>query len=309
MSKLAILFVHGIGDNKKDWADRLMRDFSATLEAEVRRLLGPGTDVKAADIVDLRAVYWKDVFHKSQKRLYDILALAAKEGLQIGVHWLTRPFLRYIKAFFHFQHTVVTGYIGDIIGYMGPAARRDVYARITSCLDELAASASGGGAAKRPLTIVAHSLGTVIASDYVYDHARTRGGEGFDARLRLDNLFTVGSPIALFSLRYGGPEEFTSPIRMESGAGRWVNIYDLDDPVGMPLKTLNSAYAGVVAADVHVDAGWYGLSHTAYFNKKGTLKLIARKLAIDWAVLSGRMTREEGAAHYDRYDASLKAPR
>lgn len=306
--KLAILFVHGIGDHKKDWADRLMKDFSAALEAETRRLLGPETDVKAADMVDLRAVYWKDVFHRSQKRLHDILTLSAKEALRIGATWLTRPFVRYIRAFFHLQHTVVTGYIGDIIGYMGPAARQEVYTRITACLDELAPSGAEGPQ-KRPLTIVAHSLGTVITSDYVYDHARTRGGEGFDARLRLDNLFTVGSPIALFSLRYGGPEAFVSPIRMESPAGRWVNVYDLDDPVGMPLKTLNDAYAGAVAADVHVDAGWYGLSHTAYFNKQGTLRLIARKLAIDWAVLSGRLTQAQGAAHYRRYDDSLRVPR
>lgn len=305
--KLAILFVHGIGDHKKNWADRLMRDFSAALEAETRALLGPETDVRAADMVDLRAVYWKDVFHRSQERLYGILTRAAKEALRVGAHWLTRPFLRYIKAFFHLQHTVVTGYIGDIIGYMGPAARQEVYTRITACLDELASPA--GSAHKRPLTIVAHSLGTVIASDYVYDHARPRGAEGFDARLRLDNLYTVGSPIALFSLRYGGPEAFTSPIRMESPAGRWINIYDLDDPVGMPLKTLNDAYAGAVAADVHVDAGWYGLSHTAYFNKQGTLRLIARKLAIDWAVLSGRLTQAQGAAHYARYDGSLKTLR
>ena len=53
--------------------------------------------------------------------------------------------------------------------------------------------------------------------------------------------------------------------KTSAGSGRWVNIFDEDDPVGMPLKVLNEAYNKVVHKDVLVNSGVYGISHTNYF--------------------------------------------
>jgi hypothetical protein len=120
---------------------------------------------------------------------------------------------------------------------------------------------------KAPLTIVAHSLGTVVSSDFVWDRTKPRKNRTtpFHPRLTFMNFFTLGSPLALFSLQHGGPEAFSQPIHVEHPDGRWINIRDRDDPVGMPLKSLNAEYHAAVHHDGEVDTGDYLLSHMGCF--------------------------------------------
>ena len=164
------------------------------------------------------------------------------------------------------------------------------------------------GSGKAPLTFITHSLGTVIASDFIYDRSKERrlkSLEGFHERFYLENIFTIGSPLALFSLRYNGPEAFQNPIHVESSFGRWLNIYDGDDPVGMPLRPLNDAYKSAVSRDIKVESGIYGLSHIGYFTKSKTLDIIAKKLALDWMRLNDKLSEVEAAKLYETYDKNL----
>jgi hypothetical protein len=158
------------------------------------------------------------------------------------------------------------------------------------------------------VTFIAHSLGTVISSDYVWDRTKARRRtrrRGFHERLAFANFFTVGSPLALYSLRYGGPEAFNKPVRVEIPRGRWVNLYDRDDPVGMPLKPLNAAYRRAVWKDVHVESGPYLLAHGGYFSTPGTMAAISRKLALDWIEWNGLVPRARLAELDAAYDSTL----
>ncbi len=300
--RLAVLFVHGIGEQKKDWAEKLIRDFSGKLLNETRRILGDKAPSSWEEIVEVQAIYWKDVFEEKENHLFSILSRSTREALKAKSSIFIALFRSIVKIFLRFQAKIITGYIGDIIGYLNADARRAVYARMEASLKALERPADSG---KRPLTIVSHSLGTVISSDFVYDRLKAGGWKEFDPSLRFDNFFTVGSPLALFSLRYGGPEVFQTPIRVEAPHGRWINIYDTDDPVGMPLKVLNEAYNAAVLQDVRVDAGLYGIAHIAYFEKSKTLDIVAKKLALDWAFLSGKLSDEEAKEFYAEYDRSL----
>ena len=103
---------------------------------------------------------------------------------------------------------------------------------------------------------------------------------------------------------------FTSPISVESPTGRWVNIFDEDDPVGMPLKVLNEAYDKVVLKDVLVNSGVYGISHTKYFKRSSkVLDIICQKLAIDWIALNQKLPQGEIERLYAEYDRTVGVSR
>ena len=82
----------------------------------------------------------------------------------------------------------------------------------------------------------------MIASDGVYDMVKNKE---FPGNLIFKNFITLGSPIALYSLRYG-IDNFTKPVRPEN----WVNIYYPQDIIGFPLKNLNPAYREVITEDI-----------------------------------------------------------
>ena len=165
----------------------------------------------------------------------------------------------------------------DVIAYLNPDVKARIHDRIKEDLKRLEVRAGQG-----PVTIISHSLGTVIASDFVYDRQKHQDVQGF----QLANFFTMGSPIALFALRYGGPEVFDDPIHMDIPDGEWINILDADDPIAYPLKSLNAVYDQAVSADQEVNTGLFGLSHTRYWKTLAVHQIIAKKLAKDWIKLN-----------------------
>lgn len=304
--KLAIILIHGIGPTKEGWAEDIIKELKKKTACQINKLL---TDAKAPDIneiLEVRSVYWKDVFKKREDELNEILDQQIHVR-EVKASILIRIGRILIKKFRELQNKIITDFIGDIIGYGNEAAQREVYDRIANALNE-AAQKSAAVSGKIPLSIIAHSLGTVIVSDFIYNRRKERqikGETGFDSRFCLYNLFTVGSPIALFSLRFGRPAAFNKPIHVEADRGRWLNIYDTDDPIGMPLKPLNDAYAEAVFKDVKVEAGMYGLSHTKYFNNSKTLDMISYKIAMDWIALNKKLPQESTDKLYREYDDTL----
>jgi hypothetical protein len=92
---------------------------------------------------------------------------------------------------------------------------------------------------------------------------------------------------------------------METERGRWINLFDRDDPVGMPLRPLNPAYRKAVFRDVDVQAGLYLVSHLRYFTHSKVLELIAHKLALDWIACNHALPASELAALDAGYERAL----
>jgi hypothetical protein len=271
---LNVLVVHGIGEQPTNFAD----EFERALSGQVRRFIGelaaryrlraPSTPRVLNVIPGLWAPAAEDVLKEIELRLFN-----------------GRP--ERMRAF-------AMRFMGDVIAYQGAAVYKEIHRRLAESLRSRLSGES------RHLTIVAHSLGTVIASDFVFDHTR-RAGTQFRDHFGVDivNLFTLGSPLAFYAAtspaRVAGPfgpgrvlDGFDEPVRLESAHGVWVNIYSDDDVVGYPLKRINSAYAEAVTADVEADAGnwwtrWNLLSHGAYWTEAAVVAMIAEKLAIDYA--------------------------
>jgi len=184
--------------------------------------------------------------------------------------------------------------MGDVIAYQGLAVYEEVHRALAYALRSRLKPES------RHLTVIGHSLGSVIASDFLYDHTRRRGSR-FRDHFGVDfvNFFTLGSPLVLYAARspactsgsFGAGrvvDGFDAPVHVESATGVWLNIYSEDDVVGYPLKSVNDAYGASVTADVVTDAGnvftrWNPLSHGAYWTEPAVLAMIADKLAIDYA--------------------------
>jgi len=126
--------------------------------------------------------------------------------------------------------------------------------------------------------VLAHSLGSVIVSNYVWDEQRrnekARGTTALERMETLAGLVTFGSPIPLFTLALRNvvsiafpPPTLPAPL---AAVAKWLNFYDPDDVLGWPLKPLSPSYDQAVSADHVIDVGnaltsWNPLSHDAYW--------------------------------------------
>ena len=299
--------VHGIGNYRKNWAHEIIPAIEDRLKRKLSRILGPDAPKKTDEVAVITRVYWEGVFKGHEQKLREKFD-GFPQPVKAGGRWPDKLLRILWSRFKKFQNEVVTDFIGDIIGYLHKDAQRAVYAKISDTLKGCHSRIASSD--KTPLTFVAHSLGTVMTSDYIYEQnnptSDTSGPKIMKDNFILQNLFTVGSPLSLFSLRFGGPQMFTRPVSVEAPEGRWVNIFDEDDPVGMPLKVLNDAYDKVVHKDVLINAGVYGLSHTGYFKKSSkVLDMICQKLAIDWIALNNKLPQEKIDKLYREYDRTI----
>ncbi len=303
--KLPVIFVHGIGGSDADWAAPSIEKLEKKVLAELKRILKDKAPIDVSSVVCIKSVYWKTALEKPQNDLQGVLSryfdliLAALTPAE-------RIFRNVVKKLHKAQRTIVPMFIGDIIGYLTKEGKIGVEEKFGAALDAVLRETPGEDA---PMTFVSHSLGTVITSNYIYDRmdAHRKGGVNrMDERFVFFNLFTAGSPLALFSMRFGGPEHFNMPIEVEDPRGRWVNVIDKDDPVAMPLRLLNAAYEKAVAADYAVDSGWnWGQAHMMYFEKTDTLDIVARKLAVDWAAVNRALPATDIERLYAEYDKTV----
>jgi hypothetical protein len=302
----AVLLVHGIGDNPPGWADAIISRLRKRIRGAVAELSIKATDPDAIALIE--PATWSQATQRRQRVLSEILR-NAPDLLELRSAWPWDLWKRFVAWYRRRERAFVAEFVGDVIGYHESEAAQGIRQSLMEGLQNLARRASAVPiSGKIPLTIIAHSLGSVIASDFIWDQQQLRassGQAGFDERFQLFNLFTIGSPLALFSRRYGGPEAFNQPIVMEHPAGRWVNIYDRDDPFAMPLKPLNSAYDRAVLKDARVQAGLYLFSHQGYFEHNDTLDIVARKVTLDWASAASRKSTESLAKISQRFDQEL----
>ena len=197
--------------------------------------------------------FWADVFDTTEAKIWNTVGT----GLN----------------FKEIRENLILG-AGDAIAYQ--ARWRDaVQARIRQAAAKIAHCDQ--------ITIVAHSLGTVIASDFIYDEQKKKPGSvGIGDRIQ--NFVTFGSPIPLWWLVWG---DLDNPVRPK---GKWLNFYDKDDVIGFPLANL-PAYRPLAAEGVLEDrainvgtmlTSWNPFSHNGYWKDEDFLKPVAELLAEDW---------------------------
>jgi hypothetical protein len=279
---VAVAIVHGIGRQKPDFASGIIRE----LRKRVARQLGD--DPPGAPRLFFQPVYWAPVLQQQEDDLWNRL----RKG---GSLWWSD-----LREF-------IVDFAADAIAYQPIPGERDAYDNVHAVFADALRQLAQQAGSRAPLCVIAHSLGTVIASNFIYDlQAHSAAKPLLTPRVlaKMDDtplargetlalLYTLGSPIALWSLRY---PNFGRPIRVPAPklpnhypglAGEWINFYDAADVIGYPLRELNADYKAAVASDRAVNVGglltfWNPLSHTKYFEDGDVLDPIAQSLAGLW---------------------------
>jgi len=288
--KIAIAIVHGVGKQGPTFAEGMIRKLREQFAKEAK--LAPAA---AAEALVFEPVYWGPVLHGVEEELWK----RVRQGGDLDFVSLRR---------------FVVDFAADAIAYQPTPADRHIYDAVHEVVATALRKLALAAGEKAPLCVIAHSLGTVIASNYLYDLAtdpRRKKRKLIGASVReligetplewsetLAFFYTLGSPIAIWSLRYkdfGVPVQVPAPQLAQHWPrlkGRWVNFYDSDDILGYPLRPLNAAYRKVVAADLAINVGsflmsWNPGAHMGYWEDKDVIGPIAHDLATAWRAVNG----------------------
>lgn len=282
--KVAVAILHGMGNQKEDFADDMIR----LLKKRFAKHLKNKHPNPAGQLV-CEPIYWAKVFDQEEEDLWQNLKTGGK------MHYLR------LRRF-------VIDYLADAVAYQPTLERHHNYDKVHRVVAAELRKLSRETGKTAPLCIIAHSLGSVVANNYFYDLQyepekirETVRAEMADTPMEkgetLALFYSLGSSLALWGLRfqdYGDAIQIPAPNlasyypNLTSG---WWNMYDKDDVLGYPLKTLNHRYERAVQEDIEVNVGgwltsWNPLSHSHYMTDSNVIKPIADKLAELWLQLN-----------------------
>lgn len=307
--KVAVAIVHGVGMPTPDYADGFVRKVRARLQKDAK---AAGAPVPEAEF---EPIFWSDLVQARQDELWRRVSAKGKLDYK-----RTRQF--------------ILNYAADTIVYQRTPSHREAYEAIHAAMAAGLKRLAERAGPDAPLCVVGHSLGSVIASDYLFNlqaEFREPKTDFLSERVAkvlgpnpsplergetLALLYTLGSPIAIWSLRhhhadpardYGAPIEVPSPHLSRyhpafaapgPGAG-WLNLYDPGDVIAYPLQGLNDAYAKAVK-DLRVEVGGPVLgmtpaTHVLYWTAPPVVEAVAHGVAAAWAVLHPRQPPVEDA--------------
>ena len=283
--KIAVAIVHGVGKQSADFAEGMKKELK---ERFAKLLEGRAKPTELA----FQPVFWAEVLQKTENELW--------RRLRSGK-------LRY-RALREFM----VDFAADAIAYQPSPKESEIYDEVHAVFAQALSDLADTAGPRAPLCVIAHSLGTVIASNYFYDldpdRRRRLVPDSVRKVLGRDTtplergetfalFYTLGSPIAIWSLRY---KDFGRPIDVPASKlpqhhlnlrGEWVNFYDPDDIIAYPLKSLNDVYAKVVTQDERVNVGgiltsWNPAAHMGYWTDNDVTKPIAASLAETWKAVN-----------------------
>lgn len=265
--KIGVLLIHGMGEHPDDFGHD-------TIQLLRNRLSGKGLN---RDDLAWESVYWEPVLSDRERQLW--VDLSAKNDL----NWVKmRRFL--VNAFGSSSaYQLTQGQSGETYQKIHDLVHQSLLALRSRLRDE-----------DKPVVVVAHSLGSLIMSNYIWDRQQGRdreryGATAFERMETLAGFVTFGSTIPLFTL---GHREIVSiefppaalPERLKSAA-RWINLYDPGDVLGWPLKPLSRSYGQAVSEDLEINVeniltSWNPASHAAaYWSDQSFIKPVANLLA------------------------------
>lgn len=329
--RLAVTFIHGVEISDPQ--------FASTATRKLRRAFARHAQVDADQALVIEPTYWAPELQTIQDELFRRCFGTSREGFFTRLtEWVTAinagsatrlllltatGVLRRVPGVGELHYPtlrwLVTQFLGDAVAYQITPSDRELYDRIHARVAEAVQRLAEQAGATAPLCVIAHSLGTVIASNYFYDlevqyqgQRRKLVSPAVSKRISsplergetLAFMYTLGSPIALWTQRFpnfGVPLTVPAPAlprHHKTLAGEWVNFYSRDDLIAYPLRTLSPAYRKQVTEDRPVLVGpWWAsrtpLSHLSYWNDEAVIDPIAKTLARAWQKLNNLPT----AAH------------
>lgn len=262
--RLSFAVIHGMGAQDASFADEFLRAVRARAE---RRGM-------PRNALTVTSIWWGDLFQADEDDLWRRMTQAHR----LDWAWMRK---------------FVMGVLADAVAYRRPnPGQYDHYQAIHERVHERLAELSARAGGDTPLVVAAHSLGSVIFSDHVWDE-QARRGPGRDPLTRcetLAGLITFGSNIPLFTLGLDQVRPIVFPPPGDAlpppvrAAARWMNYFDRDDVLGYPLREISAAYAAAVHEDVALEVGtllstWNPAAHAAYWSDATFIDRVAAQLA------------------------------
>jgi hypothetical protein len=283
--KHVIALIHGISD--EDNPD-VFTPFWNSLSKEYSRLYNACLD----DFFMKAPISWDVATNTGEKAIFESCfdkTRASDKYLVHGDFFETSKALGDTRAWKYFA----TYLAGDIIAYVDEA---DNQIRET-VWKELVKNIVRDDNSIAPYSLIGHSLGSVIAFDFIYSLFQRNCFYSFanqpkSNQAQLDswkasfrNLYTIGSPVGLFMMRNRNlwANDFaalTNPVENSENIIRtWLNIWDKDDLVAFPLERIFKNQSNNSLKDIEVDTGmimpW---AHTNYWHNQATIRSIAKTL-------------------------------
>jgi len=121
--------------------------------------------------------------------------------------------------------------------------------------------------------IVAHSLGSVIAFDYVMGFRKPFAIHNLNKKIRVNSFITMGSPIPIFTASMGHPD---SDLVLPFFVNKWVNILSPRDGIARRMQPF---FRNIPIQEYEVSTGFLPLNaHTGYWNDDLTAEIIALEI-------------------------------
>jgi hypothetical protein len=264
--QMGIMIIHGMGDQKATFADEFI--------SRLQTALGDGSRT-----VCIQPCWWADILQERQDAVYDRVCNAKGPRWRKSRKW-------------------VMGYLGDPTGYLLSASNHhensaygQIHERVRVTLKAIEDQLDDP--TNTPLMILAHSLGCVVVSDYIWNDQNDRGvGESAFQRMRsLTSLITYGCNLPLFappvrdlvSIEYPSRD---TPDQLNKIA-RWMNIYAPADILGYPLSKLwNTTQPGATPLkidDIPLNPGCWPfsrtpLSHSYYESDAKFVRIVSKEI-------------------------------
>ena len=266
MGKVGLITVHGMGETKRGYADKLFEELQDRLDADSWSNVITGT------------VYYQHIIQHNQE----------------GYLARTRDKLDWQKL----RKFMLYGF-SDASSLESYKKGKDspYYLSQLEILNSLQAIYRTAGSAI-PVIVVAQSLGGQVITNYLWDATQDSSDlsagiwkkppnlgedeEKFCRGRNIVRLFTTGCNIPLF-LAGRGRDQIKPIDPSNFGEGfQWHNYYDEDDVLGWPLRELSDEYARLVQ-DHKIDSGGVftsptPLSHTRYWTDRDFVKPLAATL-------------------------------
>ncbi len=236
MTALTLIGIHGL--NNKPPAPVL----SAWWENSLREGLARNQSIRRARL-NFRLTYWADLLHETPMQPDDDPAPYLQESGDGALPAARTGFRRRMAAL---------GF--EAVGKMAEAAARapiletlveelvherasDLYRYNTDLAlraavrQRLATELEAARATRRPVVLIAHSMGSIIAYDVLRRQPDTA----------IAHFITIGSPLGLADVKRPSAGEF-GPPEVPAGVAHWTNLADPHDPVAALDVRLRSDY-------------------------------------------------------------------
>lgn len=265
MEQLGVLVIRGSGGSGFKRQERFVRKLNQRLAKK-----GIDTDKIVYEYID-----WYEPLESRQEQLLN--RMEQHPDLKLKAKMLRR-----------FLITNIT----DLINYGGKPNLPDqpyekthllVYNSISNLQSQVGPDA--------PLMILASSMGTEIINNYIWDRQHAGdddvyGNTPLERFETLAGLFTFGSNIPIFasSTNIDDLQPIQFPIQNTASnierLAIWENIYDKHDPLGYPIKFINTDYELAKVADIQIGVGnllssWNILSHFGYWTSRKIQKRVS----------------------------------